>query len=85
MSDEPKLYLGQIWTYVTTNSYAPEAYDETIQLTAKDIQGLFEYKTLFGKRTGGPTIAYTEFARKVWVLDPEAKGSQYWRDLRDSK
>ena len=91
MSDKPTPCLGQIWTYVTRGSSRPDLVDETIRLIAKNKIGSFEYTTLFGSR--GRTECYTRQSiiniqptgDSGWVYDPEAKGSQYWRDQENSK
>ncbi len=83
MSNKPTPCLGQIWTYVTRNPSEAEEFDETILLIAKDIAGEFEYKTLFGKRGTSTTYTTYDLATHLWVFDPEAKSSQYWRDKNE--
>lgn len=72
-----EVMIGQIWSYI--NSIDTES-DETIQLIAKDLNGHFEYKHLFGcKET---CKSYTpSYLIKSWTIDPEAKGSKYFREL----
>lgn len=79
MSGKPQLRLNQIWTYV--GKYNRD--DETVRLIAKNIEDRFEYKTLFGNRTGSSTFNPLAFKIDAWVYDPESKGSQYWRDKNE--
>ncbi len=87
MSNKTEPCIGQIWSFVAICDTDADRYDETILLIAKNTEGHFEYKTLFGRRTPGQGVSSSleasQIKEKTWVFDPEAKGSQYWRDKNE--
>lgn len=84
MSNKPEPCLGQIWTYLTPEESSFENFDETIRLFAKNRSGSFEYKTLSGNRGSSNSYDRVDIIDDHWIIDPNAEGSQYWRDLKDS-